>query len=243
MYTIAICDDDEKFCFYIEDLIHNYFNSIKEGYSTDVYFSGEGLYDAIANGKWYDFVFLDIELYQWSGIDVGKKIRYELNIEVIQIIYISSFKEYMGELFRIRPLEFLPKPINQKQITDTLDLGLKMYPKEYIFSYQIGKEYYRLPIQDILYFMSKGKEVEMITINNTVSFYNSLKNVHDKLKGMLFVHVSRFSVVNYKYIVKFSPNDLTMINGDVLTVGKGKYQELIRIQQKMEKKWYSDGGI
>lgn len=243
MYKIAICDDDEKLCFTIENYIITYGKELCEIISIDVFFTGEELYSNIIKGKYYDLLYLDIELPSISGIEVGKKIREELQNNYTQIIYISSYKKYMEELFRIRPMDFLSKPITELMIKDTLKMGFQLCEqKNEMFTYQIGWEYYKKPISDILYFEGVRKVINMITINECISFHGTLKSVYDSLDNFYFIYTDRSHIVNYKYIATFTRNKLTLINGIQLPVSRNRYPDLIVYQQNLEKNWFNKGG-
>ena len=41
----------------------------------DIYYSGKELCEHLQNGEFYDLIFLDIEMPEFTGIDVSKMIR------------------------------------------------------------------------------------------------------------------------------------------------------------------------
>lgn len=51
-----------------------------------------------------------------NGVEVGKKIRDQLCNETSQIVYISGKDSYAMELFDVRPLNFLIKPLQKEKI-------------------------------------------------------------------------------------------------------------------------------
>lgn len=55
-----------------------------------MYYTGEGLCEKLAEGKCYDLIFLDIELTNMNGSEVGNKIRNVYDDEITQIVYISG---------------------------------------------------------------------------------------------------------------------------------------------------------
>ena len=46
--------------------------SIGVGANIDVFYSGEKIVQYLKYGNTYDFIFLDIELFELNGVDVGK---------------------------------------------------------------------------------------------------------------------------------------------------------------------------
>jgi len=64
----------------------------------------------------FDLIFLDIELKLMSGIEAGRIIRKEMDNQTILIVYISGKENYYKDLFEIRPMSFLQKPIEERKI-------------------------------------------------------------------------------------------------------------------------------
>lgn len=82
----------------------------------------ESLRDYLAAGGCLDILFLDIGLFQMTGIEAGAYIRNQLDHMGLQIVYISGKASYAQQLFRTQPLDFLVKPIGQEQIDEVLIL-------------------------------------------------------------------------------------------------------------------------
>lgn len=85
------------------------------------------------NSGGLDLIFLDIELLDLDGIVVGRYIREELENRDIQIVYISCKGQYAQQLFKMQPMDFLVKPILQKQIDETMELAIKIIDKNNMF--------------------------------------------------------------------------------------------------------------
>lgn len=157
MYNIGICDDGENICASIEDMLMQCAKEINIQLDISVWYTGERLKDYLEKGNPLDILFLDIELFQMTGIEVGDYIRNQLDDMGMQIIYISGKASYARQLFKTQPLDFLVKPISQSQIRDVLDMALKvMKRKKEKFEFQQGKDYYYVPMGDIVYFGSQG---------------------------------------------------------------------------------------
>lgn len=72
-------------------------------------------------GQYFDLIILDIELTEINGIAIGKYLREELNNQTTQIVYISSLRDYAMDLFAVRPLHFLIKPLKKDEFYGKLD--------------------------------------------------------------------------------------------------------------------------
>ena len=119
-FKIAICDDEKVICNSMFNLLQEISKSISICFETDCFTSGEKLCTEMKTTN-YDLIFLDIELPKMNGVAVGKHIRENLKNEFVQIAYISSNQEYAMELFEIRPINFLVKPLNYENISKIID--------------------------------------------------------------------------------------------------------------------------
>ena len=241
MYNIGICDDGKVFCGFMESMILNY---IKEnGILADikVWFSGEGLCKSLKMGDRPDILFLDIELLQKNGIEIGAFIRDEMEDTDTHIVYISSKQGYAMELFKMQPLEFLVKPISPAQLKEVLERSMKRkkYAKS-CFEYQRGSQVFRVSVKEILYFMSMDKKILMIKKDGQEQFYGKLKNVMEQLPaGFLMIHQSY--IIHQEYVSEYSYESIKMINGDVLSVSKPYRKEVrAKIKQYLKRKMYND---
>jgi len=90
MFRIAICDDETVICAGIEQVLLDYGKTCLEDIEVEVFTSGEELCHFMQKEEEFDLIFLDIELKQMNGVEVGKMIRDEMKNEIVQIVYISG---------------------------------------------------------------------------------------------------------------------------------------------------------
>lgn len=189
----------------------------------EIFSSGEDLCSDLECGEYYDIIFLDIELKKINGVEVGKKIREELNDNMVQIIYISSYRKYAQQLFAVRPIQFLEKPLSDSIIEIMLAKAISLMNYEEQFIYQINKSYYKVPTKNILYFRSLQSRVEMVCTDQCVIFYSTLENIYEKLHSNHFFYCHRSYLVNFSHIICFHPHEIMLSNGESLPLGR--YQE------------------
>lgn len=106
MYNIGICDDGKNVCTLIEDMVLQYVREKDIRADISVWYTGEGLRDYLGKENHLDMVFLDIELFKMTGIEVADYIRNRLDDQGMQIIYISGKDSYARQLFKTQPLVF-----------------------------------------------------------------------------------------------------------------------------------------
>lgn len=152
MYQVGICDDGKNICSDIENKILRY--TRQSGIKTEitVWYTGEGLCKYLEQGRHIDILFLDIELFELTGIEVGNFIRNQMEDRGMQIIYISGKASYAQKLFKTQPMDFLLKPVTQSKIDETMELAVKILEKSTKkFEFQNGREYCYIPYNEILF--------------------------------------------------------------------------------------------
>ena len=130
MYCIGICDDGVNTCTDIENMVLQYAGENDMKLDINIWYSGEGLRDYLSLGNHIDILFLDIELFKMTGIEVGNYIRKQLDNMGMQIIYISGRASYAQQLFKTQPLDFLVKPISKNNINEVLDEAVRIIKKK-----------------------------------------------------------------------------------------------------------------
>lgn len=220
MYSIGICDDGINTCSAIEEMIVEYCKKQNIEAEIKVWYTGEKICDYLKQGNHLDVLFLDIELSKLNGIQVGNYIREQIEDRRIQIVYISGKTSYAQRLFKTQPMDFLVKPIEQKNVDDALGLAIKILRKSKDkFEFQNGKNYYNLFFSDIIYFYSEGRKVKIKTFNGIKEFYGKLRDVIKELPHD-FIVIHQSYVVNKQYVVKYTYEYVEMRDQTILPISK-----------------------
>lgn len=231
MYRIGICDDDKVLCSLLEEQLQELSAEISVKFEIEVWYSGESLERDLKKGEELDILFLDIELLQKNGIEVGAFIRDEMGDTDTHIVYISSKQSYAMELFKMQPLEFLVKPISGFRLKEVIERSMKRKKyAESFFEYQKGGQIFRIPVKEILYFMSMDKKILMIKQEGQEDFYGKLKVIMEQLPSdFLMIHQSY--IIHQEYVSEYSYESVRMMNGDVLSISK-PYRKEVRAEIK-----------
>lgn len=221
-FKIAVCDDEQIICSTMYNKLQNLSKSKSVIFEIDCFTSGEELCDEIKHTN-YDLLFLDIELPKMNGVAVGQYIRETLKNETIQIAYISSKQEYAMELFEMRPINFLVKPLSDEKIENVIDKFLQLNKIDVeIFNFKSGRNYYKIPLSDILYFYSNGRKINIVTSNKEYEFYGSLDNIYSEVKNKKFLFVHKSFLVNFKHINKYQYEQITMSDDKIIPVSQSR---------------------
>ncbi|MDR2569774.1 MAG: LytTR family DNA-binding domain-containing protein [Oscillospiraceae bacterium] len=205
MVMVAICDDDATIGAELERALIDILGKMKIEHSVDVFFSGEELCHHMETGVHYDLIFLDIEFAQHeiNGVEVGRLIREAQQNDFVSIVYMSRVKDYAFELFEVRPLNFLIKPLEQDIIERTVRTYLKiarLWSEE--FSYCIGRDTFKVKVKDIIYLESRDKKLILnFADGSMVEFYGAIREIyHEQLKKFDFLFIHAAYAVNFDYI-------------------------------------------
>lgn len=221
MLRIAICDDKRQVCSQMEQMLADLAEDKRESWQIETYPSAEILVQALRSGEYYDLLFLDIELPNIDGIEVGRIIRDELDNEATKIIFISGNESYAMDLFAVRPVDFIIKPVERQKLTEVMDTVLSLIDREcQFFEYKNGHQKIKVLLKDILYFESAGKKVYILTKQKRREFYGKLSDVEAILgaRGFLFIHKSY--LINYSHVIEYRYESATMSNKVTLPISQ-----------------------
>ena len=232
MFSIAVCDDEILICSQIEKYLETYIET--KDVQVEVYYSAEKLYKDLYDGVYYDLIFLDIEFPKENGVDIGNRIRNDLNNEKTHIVYISGKEKYAMRLFDVRPLHFLIKPFTREQIVNLLEKAMRLSDIYYdYFEFKVEQSFVKCLYSDIVYFESQARKIIMHTVNEDYELYGKLNSLEKEIhKSFLRVHQSY--LVNPLYIKKYESNQIILIDGETLPVSQARRKE---VRQKLLQNW------
>ena len=214
---VAICDDEKRICAELERALMDILGKMNVKYEIDVYFTGEELCAKMEAGAHYNLIFLDIEFAKnaINGIEIGRHIREAHCNNMVSIVYISWEMKYSMQLFDIRPLNFLIKPLDHKKVGQVIKTYLNisaLWSED--FTYKIGHDTYKVYIKDIIYIQSvKRKLILHLADGRKEEFYGTLKDVYqEQLQRFDFLFIHAAYIVNYDYIAAVKFDELILMD-------------------------------
>ena len=229
---VAICDDERGIGAALENALIDMFANMNIQYEIDVYFTGEELCAKMEAGAHYDLIFLDIEFAQnaINGVEVGRHIREAHKNNMVSIVYISWKMKYSMQLFDIRPLNFLIKPLDMDKVKSVVKAFLSMSSGwSQFFLYKVGHSTCKMPIKDIVYFENEKRKVIIHLANgNKEEFYGTLNEVYqEQLQGLDFLFIHTSYVVNFDYIKSVKYREVVLTTGNLpLPISRTKRAEI-----------------
>lgn len=225
---VVVCDDDKSFLEHICKQIAAIFKNLSVNATIERFDNGKWLCKELKTSE-FDLLFLDIEMEDMNGVQIGRYIRETLGNESIQIAYISAKQEYAMDLFDFRPINFLIKPIDNMALEKVIDKFILLNQHNMsVLNYKKGKNDCSVRMSEIIYLSSSGRKITMHMLNNrTEDFYGSLENIYKKSlekENFLFVHKS--FLVNFNYIKSYEYSQLTMLYGDAIPISQSRRKNI-----------------
>lgn len=234
---VVICDDDYGCCAKIEKWLIEYRKREKVDLHIDIHYNADGLISRLNEEYWFDVIFLDIELPETTGIELGRMIRDKMKGREISIIFISGKLKYCRQLFSMEPQNFHHKPLKRKEIEADIDRAMERQGKyKQALKYIEDRVTKAIQLGHILYIESKNKNLEILTSDGKrVIVRRTLTQIGQELKRYDFCQCHRSYLVNLYYVERYTDQCFYMKNGDKIPVGK-KYINNVK------EAWASYGG-
>lgn len=124
MYSIALCDDEEKELERIENFLISYQAGKQEAeYKTEKFSSAEALLQRVReNGYMPDVLLLDIFMSGKNGIEAAAEMR-RLGLDV-PIVFLTTSTEYALEAYGVDAVQYLVKPLDSRRFFHAMDSAM-----------------------------------------------------------------------------------------------------------------------
>lgn len=166
-----------------------------------------------------DVIFSDIQLTDGLSFEIFQQVEC-----TTPIIFTTTYDEYAIKAFKLNSIDYLLKPIaknemsfaleklQQNKKTNSLDLQQlinvistppkKSYPEQLLV--KIGQKVKLLPVNEIVYFVSKDKASFVVTSDGrSFSLDDSLDKIAEQLCAEHFFRCSRQHIVHKKYLREY----------------------------------------
>jgi len=191
-----------------------------------------------------DFIFLDIDMPEITGIELAKKLVNRARF----IVFTTAFTKYAIEAFEVDASRYLVKPISKPKFIKTVWDILEGETKKIEKAKQAAKKYFfvsigdrgqrlRIKISKILFFESEKNYIKIVTEENKYVVYLTMKEVEKDFWGTLFYRVHRSFFVNAEKVEKVIGNTLRL--GSYVVPMGNNYKE--SINEFLERKTLRSG--
>ena len=225
MVKIALLDDEKTALTISKGVIEQFFQEKNIPFSVDAFSSSE-IFLSMAKEERYQLVFLDIDVDEMNGIDIGKIVK-EIDPHT-DIVYLSQREDLVFDTLFLHPFGFIRK----SKILDDFPSVLQLYldtnlknegnsPKLIVTS---KNGITNIQLNDIVY-IEGNKNYQTIVLKDgaTHEIRLSMGELENQLESKGFIRIHKGYLVNYIYIRKIVNNDVLLTNDKVLPLaGKRK---------------------
>lgn len=190
------------------------------------------------SGNEVDFIFLDIHMPNFSGIDFIQTIK-----NPPQIILVTSDKNFAAEAFNYDCVtDYLLKPITEerferavKRTVNKIKTKPNLTPK-YInpldltikeIYVNIDKKLIKIDIMSINSIQANGDYIIIKTENKNIIVHTTLKKIEGSLPKSIFLQIHRSHIINTNKIIDIKDSTV-LIGKELIPLSKGYRSELLQ---------------
>lgn len=157
-------------------------------------------------------VFLDIDMGEMSGIELGRNIK-RLNENTI-IIYVTAHEKYALEAFEVRAFHYLLKPLTEEKFIRVLEDALNYLKQrnelkeQGFFTYQTKGEMIRMNYHDIFYFEKVGRKIKIRIAQQDQFFYGNFTQLLRELPEEVFLQCHQGYIANIEKVRSYREKTL-----------------------------------
>lgn len=222
---IGICDDNLSQV----DLIQKYISQYLREHEITIYDSTnpEAFIQLLGQHE-LDIAFLDIDMGEVSGIDIGKHIRKHSKNTVI--VFITAYDHYAVDAFEVRAFHYLLKPCTGEKVDKLLKellihlKHLKETREDQFFWVKTKKESIRVNYRDIHYFEKIGHKIRIITSEDPIDYYDNFSNLAKLVDSTYFLRCHQGYIVNIHKINSLKDKTLFLEDQVKLPVSRSYYK-------------------
>lgn len=222
---IAICDDDQKNCQLVEEMITRY---CREEKIQDVRIrSFPNPLDLLEKyPRELDLLLLDIEMPGMDGIQVAREIR-TFDQKVI-LIYMTNYAKYAIDGYSVQAYNYLLKPVTYEILSRELGTVFRLIGQRRKNSVTLHCEdgYFTFSPEDIETAETKGKNVLLHTHEGSHLVYKSMKNM-EELFGTTMFRIHTAYLVSLSSVKGIGRDSVILKSGKELPLSRHRKREFM----------------
>lgn len=218
---MAICDEERKYVEETENKVKTILGELNINADFDLYCNSADIYNC---GKFYNIVFLDIEMEPYSGIEVAKKLK-EINPYMI-IFIITSYDSYLDDAMDLNVFRYIKKPTDTRRLKNGILKALESIDSNIItFFLKNGEVSTNVLSDDIVYIETVGRATRVVTVKGEYLSENKMDFWKQKLIASFFYKVHKSYIINMKHITDYKRDTVVLC---------GKYSVPIAYRKQAE---------
>ena len=229
MLKIALLDDDKTALLISKGAIESFFQEKNIAISLDA-FSSPVNFLAMAKEENYRLVFLDIDMPEINGLEVGKQVK-QINPQT-DIIYLSQREDLVFDTLQLHPFGFIRKSKIIQDFANVLELfvntALNTNEENKKITISSKTETISADINQIMYIEgNKNYQTFYLKDGGVFDARVLMGDLETKLKEHGFIRVHKGYLVNYLYIRAIGTYEVSLTNNKILPLSSKRKDEIM----------------
>ena len=229
MLKIALLDDDKTALLISKGAIESFFQEKNIAISLDA-FSSPVNFLAMAKEENYRLVFLDIDMPEINGLEVGKHLK-QFNPQT-DIIYLSQREDLVFDTLKLHPFGFIRKSKIIQDFASVLELfvntALNTNLENKKITFSTKTETVSADIDTIMY-IEGNRNYQTFYLKDGSSFNARvlMGDLESKLNEHGFIRFHKGYLVNYLFIRQIGTNEVSLTNNKTLPMSNKRKDEIM----------------
>jgi len=229
MLKIALLDDDKTALLISKGAIESFFQEKNIAIALDA-FSSPVNFLAMAKEENYRLVFLDIDMPELNGLDVGEQVK-AINPQT-DIIYLSQREDLVFDTLKLHPFGFIRKSKIIQDFANVLELfvntALNTNSENKKITISSKTETISADIDSIMYIEgNRNYQTFYLKDGSTFDARVLMGDLEIKLKEHGFIRVHKGYLVNFLFIRTIGVNEVTLTNNKILPMSNKRKDNIM----------------
>lgn len=223
-YRIAICDDRQEDREYVRQLTARWAQQRGNQMEMTEFCSAEQFLFSCPQPD-FDLLLLDIEMGEMDGVSLAKQVR--RTNELMQIVFITGYSDYITEGYEVAALHYLMKPVKEEKLFVVLDRAVeRLHKNTKVLTLETAEEMVRVPLYQVSA-LEVQRNYVTVHARQDYTVKKSLSELMEQLDERFF-RVGRSAVVNLNEISRVTRSDIYLTDGRIIPLPRGAYDKLNR---------------
>lgn len=221
--TISICDDDEAQISQLRTLLAAWASDKPFVLHIEEYVSAEGFLFSYPDHL-CDLLLLDIEMRGQSGMALAKQLRAEG--DVLPIVFITGYSEYMGDGYDVEALHYLLKPLQPEKLFAVLDRYIQHRSNSSAILLPCSDRTIRIATEAIVFCEAYGKQTFVQLSDGSDLICTCGISKLAKQLGNGFIACHRSYLVHLRFVRSISKTVVMLDSGKELPLSRRMYEKV-----------------
>ncbi len=225
MINVAIVEDDAQDFDRLKTMLNRYSDETHELFKVSAFQNAVDFLDNYYSR--YDLIFMDVEMPGIDGLQASQKLR-ELDRHVC-LIFVTNMVQYAYAGYGVEAFDFIGKPLQYGNFVLTLRRAINQIKmnRDIPILLKVKEGVIKISQKSILYVEVQGHQITYHTEKGLYAAYGTLKNIREALNEQLFCLCNNSYYVNLGTVIKIDKDEVTLLDGTVLSVSRSKKKEFI----------------